>query len=579
VLIKNPFDLQCSAMAEEGNGEKAVKAVSPKRGFIIKEMIATEATYIKKLESIINVFMIPLQQQKILDDDTCKYQFGSVAVILEKHQQLYENLSVVDYDKVGLLFKEFSNELHVYEEYMVNFDPALTKRAALLMSNRKFSNFVETARANPEAAGLGIESFLIAPVQRIPRYRLLLQELIKYTDFEHPDYQNLHDAFEAVGESASAHNEAIRRRETKDKLMEIMMRFDNRSRVNLLDGVERSIIREGVLGKQCRRGIKDFTFWVFSDCILYGEQQIPGVGYYNSSRVIQLTKCRVSPARNIANADDALIIESAEKSFIVWVKNKDRDDWVTTISTAMEARKKEVAEETGNIAPVWTPDNDCLQCETCAVNFTMILRRHHCRNCGAIVCDTCSKKRILVEHIHPTKEQRVCDLCFEDLSNPDSGDRRSENVVSGGDPAVPRTNLPKRGRQSVILRGIEAESMQAAAGIPNTNAAQKKERKARRDSLKEHVSCKKFEVRLEDGRVSVDNPVIVYLKQIAAAASDATMGGSGSSSAVADSADAPPAGAPPPLPKSPAPLSRPSITLPPKPNLPTAPVAIAMQPG
>ena len=129
-----------------------------------------------------------------------------------------------------------------------------------------------------------------------------------------------------------------------------------------------------------RRGIKDFNFWVFSDCILYGEQQIPGVGYYNSSRVIQLTRCRVSPARNIANSENAFIIESAEKSFIVWTQAPaERDAWVTDIASAMESQKSKVDAETGNIAPVWTPDHDCVQCEICEAQFTMILRRHHCR--------------------------------------------------------------------------------------------------------------------------------------------------------------------------------------------------------
>ena len=69
-----------------------------------------------------------------------------------------------------------------------------------------------------------------------------------------------------------------------------------------------------------RRGIKDFTFWLFSDEILYGEQQIPGVGYYTSSRIISLSQFRVAPAQNIANFERAFTIESPAKSFIVWAK-------------------------------------------------------------------------------------------------------------------------------------------------------------------------------------------------------------------------------------------------------------------
>lgn len=40
-------------------------------------------------------------------------------------------------------------------------------------------------------SGLSIESFLILPVQRIPRYVLLLQDLLKYTNATHQDFNNL----------------------------------------------------------------------------------------------------------------------------------------------------------------------------------------------------------------------------------------------------------------------------------------------------------------------------------------------------------------------------------------------------
>ena len=226
--------------------------LNPKRDMVIKEMIHTEGTYVRRLGVVIDVFMLPLQEKKILDDEMLKMQFGGLMIILEKHKLFLESISNADFSIIGRLFKEFSSELNVYEEYLVNFDIALTKRASLLMSNRKFANFLETVRTNPLCEGQGLESFLIAPVQRIPRYRLLLQELLKYTPEDHSDFTDISEAFASIGEIASAHNEAIRRRETKDKLMEIMMQFDFRCRVNLIDGVERAIKRDGVLGKQCR---------------------------------------------------------------------------------------------------------------------------------------------------------------------------------------------------------------------------------------------------------------------------------------------------------------------------------------
>ena len=39
--------------------------------------------------------------------------------------------------------------------------------------------------------GLFLDSFLITPVQRIPRYLLLLQEILKKTPDTHPDHEGL----------------------------------------------------------------------------------------------------------------------------------------------------------------------------------------------------------------------------------------------------------------------------------------------------------------------------------------------------------------------------------------------------
>jgi hypothetical protein len=49
-----------------------------------------------------------------------------------------------------------------------------------MTSNRKFMQLVDDAAKDPRCVGLGIESLLIAPVQRIPRYRLLFTELLKW---------------------------------------------------------------------------------------------------------------------------------------------------------------------------------------------------------------------------------------------------------------------------------------------------------------------------------------------------------------------------------------------------------------
>lgn len=60
------------------------------------------------------------------------------------------------------------------------------------------------------ARGMTLESFLIMPIQRVPRYCLLLQEIEACTDTVHPDYVDLCRVLSIVQEVASAINEKKR---------------------------------------------------------------------------------------------------------------------------------------------------------------------------------------------------------------------------------------------------------------------------------------------------------------------------------------------------------------------------------
>jgi hypothetical protein len=51
--------------------------------------------------------------------------------------------------------------------------------------------------------------------------------------------------------------------------------------------------------------------------------------------------------------------------------------------------------------PRWQPDTS--HCSRCRKEFGLFLWPHHCRLCGKVVCDDCSKGRL--------QEQRVCDHC------------------------------------------------------------------------------------------------------------------------------------------------------------------------
>lgn len=85
-----------------------------------------------------------------------------------------------------------------------------------------------------------------------------------------------------------------------------------------------------------------------------------------------------------------------------------------------------------HLQPQWERDEEARDCRGCGRHFTFFLRKHHCRRCGRIFCDSCSSKRaqlrlaeIVVdpsmsstaasEALTPT---RVCNGCHAELQLP-----------------------------------------------------------------------------------------------------------------------------------------------------------------
>ncbi|XP_065173933.1 lateral signaling target protein 2 homolog [Atheta coriaria] len=62
--------------------------------------------------------------------------------------------------------------------------------------------------------------------------------------------------------------------------------------------------------------------------------------------------------------------------------------------------------------PIWIPDEVAPKCMSCGSNFTVVKRRHHCRNCGKVFCARCSSNSVPLPKFGFSKPVRVCNKCF-----------------------------------------------------------------------------------------------------------------------------------------------------------------------
>lgn len=144
-----------------------------------------------------------------------------------------------------------------------------------LKDNHHFASFIKEREKKSDGSIDPIENYLITPVQRIPRYSLLLQDLLTHTWKLHPDYENISRAYKRMNEVASEVNEKKRSRENQAKIIQIYNSLSiskkyDWSKKLLVDQKTRKFVKEGWVIEAMLKGKPTRYFAILlSDMLLW----------------------------------------------------------------------------------------------------------------------------------------------------------------------------------------------------------------------------------------------------------------------------------------------------------------------
>ncbi|KAJ1959189.1 hypothetical protein GGI12_004465 [Dipsacomyces acuminosporus] len=328
----------------------------------------------------------------------------------------------------------------MYSLYLRNFSSALSDISQKLSSNAAFASFIQKANASPDCKGLSFQSYLLLPVQRIPRYKLLLEDLLKHTPQSHIDHRNIEGALRTIEEVAAFVNENIQEHEMTMNIIEIQRTLGLKETL-LIPG--RRLIKVGTLMKICRKNHQPRRFYLFSDILLYTSAPAALIDDQAGHRKVPLEDCKAMGVPDTLDCRNQFTIISREKSFIVYTyTSHEKAEWMQALAKAITERraacetlqmdnslKRRIARARRSTmlqfprvaenfdAPVWDPDESTEECYICFREFSLFVRKHHCRACGKIVCNSCSRKNIMFvgRTSTETKEGRGCDQCIARL--------------------------------------------------------------------------------------------------------------------------------------------------------------------
>ncbi|KAH0787263.1 putative Rho/RAC guanine nucleotide exchange factor [Histomonas meleagridis] len=389
--------------------EKAEK----QRQNVIEEIIKTEEKYNGNLHEISEVVCIPLD--KLFKEGRMSIPTG-IPTLFEKlskvqnasdslMQKLVEFKESTDPNRsIGHCFDDFAESIDIYFEYIREFHIC----NSLLIEERKrkgaFDHFLLDCETRLRDT---VEAYLIMPVQRPPRYRLLLQALLKTTP-EGTDEEVIRTAVEKVSEEISKIDDRISEFDEAVQMGELQSRFSDFEFFTL----GRRLLCNTDALKFSRKWTNSRHLILFSDLLLVAE---PGLlpQSLKVNKIYKSGEYLIVPVNDNSPFENAVDVKQKKKSFRCNLPDlKTKNAFLEAFNRMLEMNKIDIkALEMKGFSPVWIPDDQAPLCMHCKSKFTFINRRHHCRFCGDCICRNCFNNKIKLPGISE-KPMRVCPKCY-----------------------------------------------------------------------------------------------------------------------------------------------------------------------
>ncbi|XP_036601972.1 rho guanine nucleotide exchange factor 17 isoform X3 [Trichosurus vulpecula] len=245
-----------------------------------------------------------------------------IMTLLDTEQSYVESLRTL---------MQFSKDIlvNIYSAYIDNFLNAKDAVRIAKEARPAFLKFLEQSmRENKEKQALS--DLMIKPVQRIPRYELLVKDLLKHTPEDHPDRPFLIDAHRNIKQVAEKINKGMKNAEEVERHARVLLEIEAHieGMEDLQAPLRRFLRQEMVVEVKAVGGKKDRSLFLFSDLLVCttlkrksGSLRRSSMSLYTAASVIDIAskykllwKLPLEDADIIKGASHATNRESVQKA-------------------------------------------------------------------------------------------------------------------------------------------------------------------------------------------------------------------------------------------------------------------------
>eukprot|EP01086_Lenisia_limosa_P006836 TRINITY_DN26005_c0_g1_i1.p1 TRINITY_DN26005_c0_g1~~TRINITY_DN26005_c0_g1_i1.p1 ORF type:complete len:304 (+),score=45.25 TRINITY_DN26005_c0_g1_i1:33-914(+) len=251
----------------------------------------------------------------------------------------------------------------MYTEYCANHTSADPLARNLPKSHPDTANFLQYCRIQPRCRSLELKDFLIKPVQRVCKYPLLLRELLKATNEDHPDYFNLTEGLNKIRKTVDMINERHRERQNLERVSRVAQMLDNVPDNFQLIHPQRRLLKEGDCDVSSGGKLHPRHIFLFNDIVLIVKMKKNSAKFRGQ---LPIKGLQLLPLASTKDMSAPIELQHPSGSVILsYPSTIDLDIWSKDINSAIaelaeqeRQRNRTVARLTGSLDTAINIDSD-----------------------------------------------------------------------------------------------------------------------------------------------------------------------------------------------------------------------------